>query len=141
MTTPTTAPKSRAPLKWAGVGVGVGAGVAGLAYIGINNPTGSSGFIPCPFKAITGLDCPFCGTTRALHDLLNGDIVSALSHNLVTISLLFIIGLTFLISRLRKRPAPRLSNATWIAIGVFLLAFTVARNLPISPFEWLDAKA
>jgi hypothetical protein len=36
--------------------------------------------IPCPFKLITGYECPGCGMQRALLDLLHGDIISSLLH-------------------------------------------------------------
>ena len=39
----------------------------------------------CPTKIFTGLDCPFCGSLRATHDLLHGDVVGALSLNAVTV--------------------------------------------------------
>ena len=115
--------------------------MAGLAYVGLRDPSASSGFVPCPFKAITGLDCPFCGSTRALHSLLNGDIGAALSHNVVTISAIAALAIFFVVQRLTKRQPLTISNSTWIVIGVGLLVFTVARNLPIAPFDWLNATA
>ncbi|MES2064153.1 MAG: DUF2752 domain-containing protein [Bacteroidota bacterium] len=30
--------------------------------------------LPCPFKYITGIDCPGCGFQRSLLALLNGDV-------------------------------------------------------------------
>lgn len=42
----------------------------------------SSGLYPrCPFKMLTGLSCPGCGTQRALHALLSGDPAGALRYN------------------------------------------------------------
>ena len=35
----------------------------------------------CPFKLLTGLDCPGCGFQRALRALLKGDIVGAARYN------------------------------------------------------------
>lgn len=35
----------------------------------------------CPFRALTGLPCATCGTTRAGVALLHGDLVSALTAN------------------------------------------------------------
>ena len=35
----------------------------------------------CPFHALTGLQCPGCGTTRALHHLLHGDVAGAFRLN------------------------------------------------------------
>jgi len=38
-------------------------------------------FIGCPFKRITGVDCPFCGMTRAYTALFRGDILTALEFH------------------------------------------------------------
>lgn len=39
-------------------------------------------FFPrCIFKSLTGLDCPGCGSQRALHALLHADIISAWRFN------------------------------------------------------------
>ncbi len=35
----------------------------------------------CPFRALTGVPCATCGTTRAAVALLRGDVVSALAAN------------------------------------------------------------
>lgn len=35
----------------------------------------------CPFKLLTGLDCPSCGSQRALHALLHGHVLTALRFN------------------------------------------------------------
>uniref|UniRef100_UPI004055EB1F DUF2752 domain-containing protein n=1 Tax=Alistipes sp. TaxID=1872444 RepID=UPI004055EB1F len=35
----------------------------------------------CPFKFFTGLDCPGCGSQRALHALLQGNFVEAFWYN------------------------------------------------------------
>lgn len=35
----------------------------------------------CPFKLLTGWDCPACGNQRALHALLHGDWAGAWRYN------------------------------------------------------------
>ena len=45
------------------------------------NPAQYSFFPRCPSKLITGYDCPGCGTQRAFHALLNGNIAEALHYN------------------------------------------------------------
>lgn len=39
------------------------------------------GLPPCPFRALTGLPCPTCGSTRAVLAFLHLDIVAAISAN------------------------------------------------------------
>lgn len=55
----------------------------GLAvFVWAFDPVG--GAIPyprCPVKLLTGLDCPGCGSARALHSLLHGEIVRAWEFN------------------------------------------------------------
>ncbi len=36
---------------------------------------------PCPFRALTGIPCLSCGTTRAAEALLHGDVLRALAIN------------------------------------------------------------
>ena len=45
------------------------------------NPT-QYWFMPkCPFKLITGLNCPGCGIQRAIHALMHGEIKEAIHYN------------------------------------------------------------
>ncbi|MDI9511837.1 MAG: DUF2752 domain-containing protein [Bacillota bacterium] len=41
----------------------------------------------CSFKSITGLLCPGCGGTRAVHFLLKGNIVKSLAHHILPLLL------------------------------------------------------
>jgi hypothetical protein len=71
-------------------------------------------------RAVTGLDCPFCGANRATFRLLRGDIVGALDLNA-----LFVLALPVLaFLTLRKRPIP------WPVLAVLLVGFGVLRNVP-----------
>jgi hypothetical protein len=45
------------------------------------NPLSVSFYPRCPSKWLTGYDCPGCGTLRALHALLHGNIANAWSYN------------------------------------------------------------
>jgi hypothetical protein len=45
-----------------------------------------AGVLPvCPFRALTGLPCPTCGSTRALMALASGDLARALAHQPLTV--------------------------------------------------------
>ena len=65
--------------------LGTGAALAaGLAYIGLADPhRPGSLFPPCPFKLLTGWNCPACGGLRMIHDLLHGDLAAAVVDNVV----------------------------------------------------------
>lgn len=44
----------------------------------------SSHFFPkCPFLMLTGYECPGCGSQRAIHSVLNMDIIGALRYNIL----------------------------------------------------------
>ncbi|MBR2301396.1 MAG: DUF2752 domain-containing protein [Bacteroidaceae bacterium] len=45
------------------------------------DPIASAWLPKCIFKQLTGFDCPACGTQRALHAFLNGNIADALHYN------------------------------------------------------------
>ena len=93
----------------------------------------------CPLKAITGLDCPFCGSLRAVHSLAHLDLAGAASHNLLftlAAPVLVVAWVAWLATSLGhpprwRRPLPRGATvAFWVVVAVF----GVARNLPA--FAW-----
>ncbi len=57
-------------------------GVVGVSWaaVAVLRPS-DAGPTPCPWRSITGLDCPFCGSTRSAAALAHGDVVTALDHN------------------------------------------------------------
>lgn len=119
-----------------------GGGCAFLLYLA--NPDRHQVFLPCPFHALTGLYCPFCGGLRMVHDLLHGDLAAALHDNALAVPAV-IIGvaawLNWTICRWRGRPAP--SRPTWLSpvLIAVMIAWTVVRNLPWAPFAALRPTA
>jgi hypothetical protein len=113
--------------------LGGGAAMAGtLAYLGLGNPH-KPGFLfpPCPFKAMTGWNCPGCGGLRMVHDVLNGDLAAAVVDNafaLVGLPLLF----AWIVVRVRAGK-PAMSAPAWITVLVLTVTWTVVRNLPGFP--------
>jgi hypothetical protein len=95
------------------------------------------GFYPrCFFHALTGLQCPGCGTLRAAHRLLHGDVAGAFHFNplMVTLSPLFAAWLAaYGFSRITGREiwAP-FTRPIWawalLTVGV---VFGILRNLPL----------
>ncbi|WP_158166689.1 DUF2752 domain-containing protein [Mycolicibacterium smegmatis] len=113
--------------------LGAGALFAGaLAYIGFADPH-RPGFLfpPCPFKMLTGWDCPGCGGLRMTHDLLHGDVAAAVADNVFALFGLPVL-LAWVIVR-RRSGKPVFTVAVVAVILVSAAAWTVARNLPGFP--------
>lgn len=57
-------------------------GAAGAAYLFGTDPHEQGHLLPrCPFRALTGWQCPACGGTRAAYDLLHVDLAAAWRDN------------------------------------------------------------
>ncbi len=95
---------------------------------------------PCPSYWLTGLYCPGCGATRALHALLHGDIEKALSMNPVFVLALPIV-LLLIFHHATKLPARLIVMANFFSDArpwaCLLIGFAVLRNLPWYPFSLL----
>jgi len=104
------------------------------------DPSISGVFPSCPFRALTGMYCPGCGTLRALHGLLHGNITGAFMLNPLTVLILPLVIYAFvsLVAEvLRGRPLPRLFDSPryiWALFAV-VMAFWVLRNIPVYPFN------
>jgi hypothetical protein len=125
--------------------VGVAAlAVGGCVAVAVLDPAARSELSPgCPFRALTGLDCPGCGGTRALYALTQGQVTTSLSHNLLVwlvVPLLMAAWGSWLLTALGRRdavwqPGPRIAWAlVWATIG-----FWVLRNVPVAPLTWLGS--
>lgn len=90
---------------------------------------------PCPFLALTGLWCPFCGGTRALDALAAGDVGLALGMNVIAVvlvPLLLVEWTRWTAARARGRPAAFMSyspRVLMLAAGL-AVGYAVVRNLP-----------
>jgi hypothetical protein len=105
-------------------------GVA-LLSLYLIDPSQSSLLPPCPVHLATGLYCPGCGSTRAVHCLLHGDLPGALAKNaLMVVSIPSIMLLCLRPKWAYLRPVP------WIVLAV-IVAYTMLRNLTIFPFVLL----
>jgi hypothetical protein len=106
------------------------------------NPAGSQLYPPSPFRALTGLYCPGCGTLRALHQLLHGHLLTAFGLNP-----LMLLAMPYLIYSYVSYSAPVILGQKipqlfikpdwiWLVLKV-IIAYWVVRNIPFAPFSWL----
>ncbi len=89
MDTPATnTPPRLTPPSWLTRWSGLGflAGGAALGVLWSFEPAGQFFYPRCWLHETTGLLCPGCGTTRALHALLHGQWVAALKLNALAVS-------------------------------------------------------
>ena len=119
----------------------VGFFAAGLALSALYATTGVG--VICPFRAVTGWDCPLCGGTRMGSALLHGDVASAFAFNpvaLIGIAVLGVIGVLWVVEALGgpavrppagvsqrlRRTTPNQRLAVFFTCAV---VYTVLRNL------------
>ena len=117
------------------------AAAAAAALLTRLDPHAPGGLLPpCPWYALTGLYCPGCGSTRALHSLVHADLAGALAMNpLLVLALPVLAWLWADLAGWRppalEATAARVRDARpW---AVVVLAYCVLRNLPWAPFAWL----
>jgi hypothetical protein len=113
--------------------VGTGVLLAGaLGYVGLVDPHNTNSVYPqCPFKWLTGWDCPFCGGLRMTHDLLHGDLAASINDNVF-----LLVGIPVLAGwvLLRwRRGQSSLPIPAVLTIAVAAIMWTVLRNLPGFP--------
>jgi hypothetical protein len=113
----------------------------GLALSGLYVATGVA--LPCPFRMLTGWQCPLCGGTRLGGALLHGDVAAAFGYNpvvlvaLVAVTLLGVLWTVELLGGPAVRPPPRVRAVLcrfglnlWLALALLTGAvYVVLRNL------------
>ncbi len=98
--------------------------------------------VGCPIRATTGGFCPGCGSTRAVHELLQGDVIGSLICHPMVLPLLGLA--TYLwVSWIARRQggkqwalsATQLPAAIPLLLAVAFVTLTIVRNVP--GLEWL----
>ena len=101
-------------------------------------------FPRCPFLLLTGLYCPGCGSQRAVHALLHGQVARAAGLNLLaavlSLPILALGAADGVRGWLRGRPERSvLLYRPWLGwlVATFTVAFAVLRNAPGPLGTWL----
>lgn len=100
----------------------------------MSEPEGSPWLPKCIFKMATGLDCPACGTQRAIRCLMHGDIGQAWGYNaFLFVSLPYVASVMFA-TFARCKTADKVKRFTMsrTAVNIYLclvIAWWIARNL------------
>ena len=104
------------------------------------NPSTHEFYPVCLLHALTGLNCPGCGATRALYALLHGNFLLALKNNalfVLALAALAIWSVRFVFLKSKRQTAtfhvPPKFLWTFLVLS---FVFAVLRNLP--GFEWLS---
>lgn len=123
--------------------IGLAGVLAGGAVLAVVNSLSDGRIgLPCVFHAVTGLNCPFCGTTRMAAALLEGDVARAWWFNppmfvvlpLVAAGVGYLL-LAWTIERFarfrlpRPRPSARLQRGVPTLFLAAMAAYGVLRNL------------
>lgn len=98
------------------------------------NPVEHNLFPQCPSKYLTGYDCPGCGSQRAVHSFLNGELSKAFRFNPLLFILLpygIVVGVFEWIPALRGLPLRKLLINFYVIIVILsvIILFTIWRNL------------
>lgn len=152
VTRPPAPPPPRAPAasggSWtvrAAALAGLAAGAVAAAILARHHPADVPFLPTCPSAAL-GFACAGCGSTRAVHFLLQGDLAAAWRHNpmLVLLGLPFAgagaLSLAVAVFRGRwpRSPlSPRAAARLGLGLVIVLVGWTVARNLPGESFSAL----
>lgn len=137
-------PESAVPFKAArpvalGVSVLVAAG-AGLVLFCFD-PRQYHFYPVCFFHQTTGLLCPGCGALRAGHQLLHGHLAAAFHFNpmlMLSMPVVAWLGARYGLRKARNQPVSIGLRPRWLWLMlVAVLAISLVRNLPGTPFDWL----
>lgn len=109
--------------------------IGALAWFYVFDPATVDAFLPCPFQATTGWDCPGCGTQRAIHQLLHGNARAAWEANpfVILILPLFVLAVAQWYARDVLRLDVRQTRMPWpliVALVAVTIIYWIVRNLP-----------
>jgi len=113
--------------------------IAGSVYLYVFEPGRSGFFPPCMFRLLTGLQCPGCGSTRAVHQIVHGHLATAFMLNpLLLLALPFLVYAFLRYSAIVMQGSVPQKNSLHpryiYAIFFIVMGFWIFRNTPLYPF-------
>lgn len=109
--------------------------VGGVIIYTLFDPTQYVWMPKCPFRLLTGWNCPACGLQRAAHALLHGKFAEALSYNyffVISIPYLIVLMLAEVLKRTSRGEAFIRAAEHPILARIYIILFFVwgvARNI------------
>ncbi|PTM05190.1 MAG: DUF2752 domain-containing protein [Bacteroidetes bacterium] len=106
------------------------------------SPSDSYLFPKCPLYSITGIYCPGCGSQRATHQILNGNIIEGIRHNYLIALLVIVLlyqGFVYTMNDLLNKNIPNVLHKSKVTFGILItiLLFWILRNINLFPFTEL----
>ncbi len=106
------------------------------------NPTETNLFPSCPVYAATGIYCPGCGSQRAAHKILNGNIIEGVRHNYMIVLLAMVLlyqGFVYVMNDMLGKKIPNLLHKSKVTFSILIIVilFWVLRNIDLFPFSEL----
>ena len=106
------------------------------------NPADANIFPKCPFYVTTGIYCPGCGSQRAAHQILNGNIIEGIRHNYMIALLAVVLLYQGFIYVMNERLGKNMTNLlhkskVTNSILVLVILFWILRNINVFPFTEL----
>jgi len=106
------------------------------------NPTETNIFPSCPVYAATGIYCPGCGSQRAAHKILNGNIIEGVRHNYMIVLLAMVLlyqGFVYVMNDMLGKKIPNLLHKSKVTFSILIIVvlFWVLRNIDLFPFSEL----
>jgi|SRR6185437_14628055 len=110
-----------------------GISAAAIAVLYAFPPSQYSFYPRCPFYTYAHLLCPGCGGTRALYEMLHGNLAGAWHYNalftmLLPLSFVWSAVVWFRAALNNQELDFRLPRAAWAMVAVVAILFTVVRN-------------
>jgi len=121
------------------------AGAVALAVVAVRDPHVAGAYGTCPLLAATGLPCAGCGGLRATHDLLHGDVASAMTQNALAVALVLLVVVAWArwaVRAVAERSTSRapgqdasaavggVSTTLLLVVGAVVVVFTLVRWTP-----------